>query len=224
VKTSMLVTLLTEGFALLSVKFEKSEKSYHYKAPLAWNIQEGDTVVVESPYSGYTCVKVTGVDNEPIIDVNAGYSYKWVVQKVDPSQYLAHGEKEKLFYKHLNRLRNKALAENELNRMREMVAGTSAAKELDEALAAVANPMGAQATGGYIAPGDYGTVGNAEQATVEDNLADLTYKGKRVLVFRDHPHTNKLAYTVDGGLKLVGFEFTDLAVKHAMHSIDVGSK
>lgn len=234
-KTSMLVTLLTEGFALLGVKFERSEKTYYYKAPLAYGIVEGETVVVESPHSGYTCVKVVSVDNEPIIDVNGGYSYKWIVQRVDDTAYREHGEKEKLFYKHLNRLRNKALAENELARMRQAVAGTSAAKELDEALAAVTNPMGANSTGGPIPAGNYGRVGEqcdltldvvrqAAQATQDEVLATLVYKNKHIEVFVNRPYANTMAYVIDRSNKVTGFSSTASAVAHAMNAIDTCAK
>jgi len=54
-------------------------KEYHYRTDIP-NIMVGDTVVVVSPTTGNTCVKVVAVypDRNPS-------GYKWVVDKVDES-------------------------------------------------------------------------------------------------------------------------------------------
>lgn len=138
-KTSMLIALMTEGFSLLGVRFRRegggqSSKMYHYKYP-GFDVEVGDMVVVESPHNGFVIVDVEEVDNDPVLDTNAGFSYKWVVQKVDTTEYYKHKERELALTKHLRRLQNKAEAERTLATIREELRDTEAGKEFEALVA-----------------------------------------------------------------------------------------
>lgn len=84
---------------IVSVKFPHNNsygrtvnsKTYAYSTDVE-DIEVGDTVVVESPSSGYTCVKVVGIDDSPVA---VSKSTKWVVCKVDDTNYKDRLEREK---------------------------------------------------------------------------------------------------------------------------------
>ncbi len=99
-----ILSLLQTGFTTIAVSFEvnmDSEvdpvlrarnrntrvKEYTYKALETDNIKVGDLVVVDSPSEGLTIVQVTRVDAKPRIELDAPFSYKWIVQKVDRTRY-----------------------------------------------------------------------------------------------------------------------------------------
>lgn len=56
---------------------------------------EGDTLVVDSPRDGLVTVSVEHVADETDIDLEAPFSYKWAVCKVDTSWYDLKLEKER---------------------------------------------------------------------------------------------------------------------------------
>lgn len=68
--------------------FPNSSRRYHYFCK--YPVRSGDHVIVDSPYNGYTCVKV--VDILPQGSVKAT---KPVIQVVDDREYLADKEREK---------------------------------------------------------------------------------------------------------------------------------
>jgi hypothetical protein len=82
---------------VVSVKFPNTNpynnpnKTYAYSTDVE-EIAVGDTVVVESPSSGFTCVKVTAIDES---DTAVTKATKWVVCKVDAETYKARVEREK---------------------------------------------------------------------------------------------------------------------------------
>lgn len=67
--------------------------TYKHRGPVA----VGDTVVVDSPGSGLVCVTVIEVHGTPQIDLDAGFTYKWTVQRVDKAEYLANLDREEKF-------------------------------------------------------------------------------------------------------------------------------
>jgi hypothetical protein len=77
----------------VSVKFatDYAHKAYAYMTDIS-DVAVGDTVVVESPHSGFTCVKVTAIDESATAVTKAT---KWVVCKVDAEAYRARVEREK---------------------------------------------------------------------------------------------------------------------------------
>lgn len=99
-----ILSLLQSGFTTIQVTFdlnfdEKDDpvlrarnrnnrvKSYTYKVLEKDNVKVGDMVVVDSPSDGLCIVQVVGVDAKPRIELDAPFSYKWIVQKVDRSVY-----------------------------------------------------------------------------------------------------------------------------------------
>lgn len=82
---------------IVSVKFPavfsysgSNNKTYVYMTDL--DVDVGDTVVVDSPSAGFTCVKVTKIDEDAVAVSKAT---KWVVCKIDAEAYKARIEREK---------------------------------------------------------------------------------------------------------------------------------
>ena len=85
-----LLALLQSGYTTIEVVFNDNgakSKTYTYKARLEDNIQVGDRVVVDSPSKGMTVVEVTAVHKTAKIDLDAPFTYKWIVQKIDSTAY-----------------------------------------------------------------------------------------------------------------------------------------
>ena len=102
IKPRHLLSLLQTGFTTIKVKF--ADNSNHDNRPgkeYTYKIQgpcfAGDWVVVDSPANGLVVVRVMSVDEAPRIDLDAEYTYKWVVQRVDVTAYKDRLEKEKAF-------------------------------------------------------------------------------------------------------------------------------
>lgn len=97
-----LITLLQENYTTVSVVFTGAEtdsedlKRYTYKLPLGDYYEPGDFAVVMTP-SGLKLVQIVEIHVKPRIDLQAEYTYKWIVQKVDMSEYNARVEKEEAF-------------------------------------------------------------------------------------------------------------------------------
>lgn len=71
---------------------------YTFKVPLSWNIQPNDIAVVKSNNgNGLSFVHVVSVDPMPDIDVDANFDYRWLVQKVDLTEFDKLVVKEKAF-------------------------------------------------------------------------------------------------------------------------------
>jgi len=68
-------------FTTIEVDFPHGSQYYTYKTVDA--LKKGDYVVVNSPYSGFTVVKVVKVHKEAKTD----RKYSWISQKVDHSRY-----------------------------------------------------------------------------------------------------------------------------------------
>lgn len=86
-KHKHLIALLQEGYTTIQVRFVSSAKLYTYKAPLSAGVQAEDKVIVDSPTNGLTIVDVVSVDAHPRIDIDADFTYKWIVQRVDMAAY-----------------------------------------------------------------------------------------------------------------------------------------
>lgn len=86
-KHKHLIALLQAGYTTIQVTFVGYAKPYTYKAPASAGIEAGDKVIVDSPTSGLTVVDVVSVDATPRIDLDADFTYKWIVQKVDMAAY-----------------------------------------------------------------------------------------------------------------------------------------
>lgn len=72
------------SFKFVAVEFKNSQTPYIYKTTL--DLEEGDTVVVDTPRTGMTCVLVTKILKLEEVDATK-YNYKWIVSKVDTDYY-----------------------------------------------------------------------------------------------------------------------------------------
>ena len=72
-------------FKFVNVTFANSSQAYTYKTTL--DLEPGDSIIVETPRTGLTCVKVIEVLSLEQADIRENIRYKWVVQKVDTAYY-----------------------------------------------------------------------------------------------------------------------------------------
>ncbi len=93
-----LLALLQTGYTTIEVVFTDGHldslgsgrtrsKPYTYKARLEDDLKVDDVVVVDSPSKGLTTATVVDVHKAPKIDLDAPFTYKWIVQKVDRTRY-----------------------------------------------------------------------------------------------------------------------------------------
>lgn len=71
----------------VAVHFSSCRQTYHYSCK--YPVKKGDHVIVDSPYNGYTCVKVIEVLPHGSMKVT-----KPVVQVVDDSDYLGDRKRQ----------------------------------------------------------------------------------------------------------------------------------
>jgi hypothetical protein len=72
---------------VVGVKFKGNDKIYHYL--IRADVKLGQFVVVDSPFSGYTCVEVVSITWLELVIV-AQITYKFIVCVVDDAEYLAN--------------------------------------------------------------------------------------------------------------------------------------
>lgn len=95
-KQDVLILSIAEqiGFVLVSVCFPGNTNSYTYKALASENVEAGDSVVVLTPREGYKIATVQEVKTSDFIDLSVPFDYKWIIQKVDTTNYKAIEERE----------------------------------------------------------------------------------------------------------------------------------
>ena len=111
-KTENIASLMIEGLRTVSVEFAQgpTRRPYTYKT-LIEDIEVDDVVVVY--VSGVPkCAHVIGVDKTPKIDVDSNTNYKWIVCKVDETEYEETKKREKEFADHLLELQQKNVVQN----------------------------------------------------------------------------------------------------------------
>ncbi|MDO4223123.1 MAG: hypothetical protein Q4D05_03725 [Acinetobacter sp.] len=86
-----------------AVNDKNHDFSYTYKIDKAIDVQVGDWVIVPARDT-LKIVQVVEVHDEPQLDLNAKYQYKWVVQKVDTHAYVQRLEEEERLMSVLQRL------------------------------------------------------------------------------------------------------------------------
>lgn len=107
-----LISLLQEHYTTVKCEFQVGSRCYTFKVSreTAATLKEGDLVVVAASENssnstfGYAIVRVKEIDNEPDIDLDANYAYKWIVQKIDLDSYNAQVLREKELTKKLQHL------------------------------------------------------------------------------------------------------------------------
>jgi len=104
-------------FKIVVVTFPGSPKPYHYKT-LEANINACDLVVVEAP-GGFKIVEVLEVLNPLETEFSSRYQLKWLVCKVDTTNYDKCVEMEKEATKALNQLKYAKRSEEVVEQLNE---------------------------------------------------------------------------------------------------------
>ncbi|RWM27882.1 MAG: hypothetical protein EOR77_30655 [Mesorhizobium sp.] len=73
---------------VIAAVFHENSRKYHYFCP--YPVRVGDHVIVDSPYNGYTCVKVV-----EILPSGSIKATKNVIQVVDDTEYKAQAERKR---------------------------------------------------------------------------------------------------------------------------------
>lgn len=136
---SALAALLIDDLELVSVRFkdvngELKGKLYSYKVAKEWECEPGDTLVVDSPFVGLTCVVIDEVKGPLTIDTNAPYSYKWAVCKVDLTEHKAQLAREEKFLKHIEEAQTVARKRQAIEALFEGVEGVGARTSISDAI------------------------------------------------------------------------------------------
>ena len=103
---SLSASLTTVGDQSKDHAGEGFGKVYTYKTDL--ELEVGDEVIVDAPSTGLTVVKVARVDTLADINMDAPFTYKWVVGKVDVDGHKARIEKEAELEKEFAAIKAKA--------------------------------------------------------------------------------------------------------------------
>lgn len=109
-----LTSLLQDDVITVGVRFKSGSSVYTYKCHRNHNVQEGDTVIVDSPRDGLVCVEVVRVDDFCDIDVDSSIVYKHVVQRVDVSRYVETLEREEEFMRRIQSMQRQRKIEEAL--------------------------------------------------------------------------------------------------------------
>lgn len=100
--TRQMIAMLQEDYYTVGVQFKRgsqlSLKDYTYKVPRKITLQLKDEVVVFTPIDGAAMAIVTRIDDRPVLDLEGSKSYKWIVQKVDFSEYNKKTQTEKALF------------------------------------------------------------------------------------------------------------------------------
>jgi hypothetical protein len=95
-KTDKLLDLLQTDYTTAHVCFQNSSQVRVYKVKKSWGVKQGDQLIVDTS-RGTVIVGVGKVDENPIIDVEAHFEYKWAIGKVDRTEYDAQQVKDEEF-------------------------------------------------------------------------------------------------------------------------------
>lgn len=106
-------------------------RTYVYKVPKVWGIKEGETLVV--PARGEIAfATVVIVDEFPVIDVDADFTYQWAVQRVDFEHHNELVENERKFGETIQEVERVKQRESLLESFRSSLPEGSAARALFE--------------------------------------------------------------------------------------------
>jgi len=104
-----------------------STKRYHYFCP--YPVRVGDHVIVDSPYDGYTCVRVVEVLQKGSIKAS-----KPVIQVVDDTDYKTNLERQKRVNEIKTKLKQRQAQIAEMQFYRQLAAMDPEAKQLVDEL------------------------------------------------------------------------------------------
>lgn len=118
---------------------EPRDRTYTYKVPKAWAITEGDLLVV--PTRGVLgFATVVTVDEFPVIDVDADFTYKWAIQRIDLQEHNALVDAERRFGETIQEVERVKQRESLLTSFRDSLPDGSAARALFEQTTAQLSP------------------------------------------------------------------------------------
>ncbi len=115
--------------------------SYVYKSPLDANVSVGDHVVVFTPREGLRIAKVVQVDAAPVIDVDAPFDYRWIVQRIDKEAYQERVDREERFSATMLEVERTKQREALVNSFQASLPEGSAARALFDATAGMLRPV-----------------------------------------------------------------------------------
>ncbi len=99
-KTKQIINAVDDSFFTIAVTYQwsaeeewnqpRKKKEYTFKVPKTVKIEENDLVILpgNNNYVDVAIGRVTKVHEEPDIDFDADFDYKWIVQKVDFDSYV----------------------------------------------------------------------------------------------------------------------------------------
>jgi len=90
-----MVELLLENFYTIGIRFNNSAKVYTYKVAKDIELLADEDQVIVATTSGFEIVNVTRVDEGMNIDLSSDIKYKFIVQKLDRTQYDELCDKDK---------------------------------------------------------------------------------------------------------------------------------
>lgn len=115
-----------KDFKFVGVKFdENAHKVYYYKTLLDFEV--GDKAIVDSPYEGLVIVDV--VEVKSALQVDGNFRYKWIVNKVDLTEYQRLNEQEEKILETLAEYRGSILKKEMYESLKEEL-GTTKVNQL----------------------------------------------------------------------------------------------
>lgn len=128
-----LILAQDERFNFVGVRFKPAfrdqahnPKVYHYKTIEQFEV--GDLAIVESPTDGFVIVEV--VETDCLSQITDKYRYKWIVQKIDSSNYEKHLEMENGVVAKINSMRLKKMR-REYEKELQLTLGDDGVEELN---------------------------------------------------------------------------------------------
>jgi len=91
-KNKHLITLLQDNYTTVKAVFAGGEKEYTFKSDIDF---EDDDLAVVHVNGIFKIVRIVSTDGIPDIDLDAEFEYKWIVQKIDRTEYHRKMELEK---------------------------------------------------------------------------------------------------------------------------------
>ena len=124
-----LASLMIEGLKSVRVTFNSNGREYTYKTLMDFEV--GDLAVVEVS-NHFKVVEVVAVDLVPNLSVDSEIEYKWIVQKLDTTDYESCISSEKALSDNLRVLQQRSVVSKARELMAEMLSVDK--QDIDEIL------------------------------------------------------------------------------------------
>lgn len=80
-----ILSLFDSGLKTVAAVFKGGSQVYTYKTHTDFTV--GDYAIVHTPSNGFQVVQITQVHDTPDLDPDSRVDYKWIVQKLDVTEY-----------------------------------------------------------------------------------------------------------------------------------------